>query len=147
VTVTLPAIVPDEMTGLREAEDSSAQLPGKICASHSCSSKLQPLSNFKLQIKGANAGQLANRCIKCMDEDAQRKKRKRDAAKNEKLEMEWTRIDLSTFFEGIKGTKVSDISLQVTVDTSEVLPVDLSSKERADGLAILINDVMQVYWS
>jgi hypothetical protein len=57
--VTLPAIVPDEMTGLREAEDSSAQLPGKICASHSCSSKLQPLSNFKLQIKGANAGQLA----------------------------------------------------------------------------------------
>ena len=127
--------------------EAETHIPGKICASRSCSLKPQPLSNFKLQIKGPNVGQLANRCIKCMDEDAQRKKRKRDAAKNERREMEWTEIELSTFFEGIDGTKEKDINLQVTINISEVLPEDLSSKERADGLAMLINEAMQVHWS
>jgi len=82
-----------------------------------------------------------------MEEDAQRKKRKRDDEKDEKLGTEWPETELSTFFESIGGTKAKDVNLQVTIDTSEVLPPDLSGKERADGLAMFIDEVMQVHWS
>jgi len=82
-----------------------------------------------------------------MEEDARRKKRKRDEDKAERLESEWPEMEIGVFFENLSKAKENDVNLQVTIDTSDLIPADLSSKERGSGLAMLVNEVMGVHWS
>ncbi|KIJ32234.1 hypothetical protein M422DRAFT_266046 [Sphaerobolus stellatus SS14] len=135
---------------LPEAPQMASAVVGKICNSNSCPNIPQSLSNFKIQIKGSNKGQLTNRCIKCMEQDAGRKRKSREAEKEERaqtLKTDWPDMRPDSFFETLKDSQESDIQIQVSVDTSELIPMDLSSKERADGLSLMINDVMDLNWS
>ncbi|KIJ23026.1 hypothetical protein M422DRAFT_276479 [Sphaerobolus stellatus SS14] len=87
-----------------------------------------------------------------MEQDAgrKRKRKSRDTGTEERadtLKAEWPVMSADTFFEALTKLQQAEIQIQATIDTSELIPVDLSSKERADGLLSTINDVMDLYWS
>ncbi|KIJ24933.1 hypothetical protein M422DRAFT_274182 [Sphaerobolus stellatus SS14] len=134
---------------LPEAPQMASAVVSKICNSNSCPNIPQSLLNFKIQIKGSNKGQLTNRCIKCMEQDAGWKHKSREAGKEERaqtLETDWPDMSPDSFFETLTDLQESNIQIQVSVDRSELIPME-SSKERADGLSLMINDVMDLYWS
>ncbi|HEV7736890.1 MAG TPA: hypothetical protein VGO47_05900 [Chlamydiales bacterium] len=82
-----------------------------------------------------------------MAEEAAKKKRKRDVEKKEKMETEWPEIEIKAFLESLSLGRNTDIEFQGTIDTKELMAVELPSKERGNIIAKLVDDAMDVHWT
>ncbi|KIJ29630.1 hypothetical protein M422DRAFT_268973 [Sphaerobolus stellatus SS14] len=127
--------------------ETEQQPIGCVCKSKSCGSQIQPLDNFGILPRGPRKGQISESCRKCLENDAKRKRVKREEARNEKQEAEWPKMELRAFFERVQAAKESDIDLRAIIETGDIVLLDLSSKERAEGISLMIDEVMKVHWT
>ncbi|KAF8580075.1 hypothetical protein K439DRAFT_334010 [Ramaria rubella] len=80
-------------------------------------------------MKGPKVGQLTNRCGRCMDDNARCKKRKRDHEWEHKMVTEWLQVTLEDFLPKLEVSRDFDLELQVSLDTTNLIPIGLTSKE------------------
>jgi hypothetical protein len=53
---------------------------------------------------------------------------------------------MEDFLENVACADGNNIDLQVSVDTTDYIPLDVDCKSRAEGISILLNDIMGLHW-
>lgn len=112
-----------------------------------CCKKAQPPECFAIRVKDGKNGKKGEPtaiCKNCMEKDKQRKRRNKDDAMIEEdisCDLDWFSNQISEYRE-----KNDNISLEARVNTEGYIPLDLTSEERAKGVALLLDGIMDLHW-